>query len=152
MSAGYAQTNNRTDFAVIRLSTTGTTTDLFSSSGLKFDVDTRQFATGELIQGPSNAFDGLNRLIVGTSHFSPVFDSTTADGGHSIQSSVTTLDGLDVQREVSVPTTGSLDFARIVDTFTNNTLDLIETTVTIVGNLGSDAATIGSIALIAWLV
>ena len=40
-----------------------------------------------------------------------------------------------------MPNTGSQDFARTVDTFTNSTGSPITTAVTIVGNLGSDAAT-----------
>lgn len=101
----------------------------------------QQFETGELLQGPLNAFDWMNRLLVGTSHFSPTVTATTTDAGRSVQSSVTTIAGLDVQRKVSVPMTGGQDFARTVDAFTNNQASAITTTVTIVGNLGSDAAT-----------
>ena len=52
-----------------------------------------------------------------------------------------TVAGLTVSRKVTVPNTGSQDFARTVDTFTNPTDAPITTTVTVVGNLGSDAAT-----------
>ena len=52
-----------------------------------------------------------------------------------------TLAGLTVSRKVSVPNVGSQDFARTVDSFQNTTANSITTTVTILGNLGSDAAT-----------
>jgi hypothetical protein len=51
------------------------------------------------------------------------------------------LSGLTVSREVTVPSTGNEDFARTIDVFTNPTSSNITTTVHIVGNLGSDAAT-----------
>src|SRR5208282_412480 len=44
-------------------------------------------------------------------------------------------------REVTVPDGGGQDFARTIDTFQNSTGSSITTTVTILGNLGSDAAT-----------
>ncbi len=139
--AGYSNSGNDHDFAVFRLRASGSTAELLSANGLVFDVDAQQFGTGELLQGPLNAFDGLNRLLVGTSHFSPTVTATTTDAGRSVQSSVTTIAGLDVQRKVSVPMTGGQDFARTVDAFTNNQASAITMTVTIVGNLGSDAAT-----------
>ncbi len=139
--AGNSYNGINDDFAVIRLRTTGSSAELASANGLVFDVDKQQFGTGELLQGPLNAFDGLNRMLVGSSHLSPTVAATTIDGGQSVQSSVTTISGLDVQRKVSVPMTGSQDFARTVDDFTNNTASAITTPVTIVGNLGSDAAT-----------
>ena len=40
-----------------------------------------------------------------------------------------------------MPNTGNEDFARTVDVFSNPTASPITTTVRIVGNLGSDAAT-----------
>ena len=46
-----------------------------------------------------------------------------------------------VYREVTVPSSGSQDFARTVENIVNNTNNPITTTVKIVGNLGSDAAT-----------
>ena len=52
-----------------------------------------------------------------------------------------TMAGLYVSRKVTVPASGSQDFARTVDSFQNPTASPITTTVTILGNLGSDAAT-----------
>ena len=46
-----------------------------------------------------------------------------------------------IHREITVPNTGSEDFARTIDVFENPTGADITTTVRIVGNLGSDAAT-----------
>ncbi len=64
--------------------------------------------------------------------------STTAE---VLSAASGTASGLTVSRKVTVPNTGDEDFARTIDTFTNSTDAPITTTVTIVGNLGSDAAT-----------
>jgi hypothetical protein len=97
---------------------------------------------GELIQGNDNAFDGDGRLLIGGVLFQS--DNTTHsidDGGRTVVTGTGTVVGLTVHREVTVPATGGQDFARTVDSFTNSTGSAITTTVTIVGNLGSDAAT-----------
>ncbi|MFO0821305.1 MAG: autotransporter-associated beta strand repeat-containing protein [Pirellulales bacterium] len=62
----------------------------------------------------------------------------------SVQTVVTnsqSVAGLTVSREVTVPSTGSQDFVRTIDVFTNPTANPITTTVSVIGNLGSDAAT-----------
>ncbi len=51
--------------------------------------------------------------------------------------------GLNVLCEATVPSAGSQDFARTVEALTNATDSDIRTTVRILGNLGSDAATMG---------
>ena len=115
---------------------------LTSPHGLPFDIAVGPFGEGELIQGYENAFDGDGRLMVGGTAFQP--DTSTcsmADTGRTVVTANGTVAGLMVNREVTVPNTGSEDFARTVDTFTNSTGTPITTTVTIVGNLGSDAAT-----------
>ena len=66
---------------------------------------------------------------------------TTTDSGQSVVTAAGTAAGLTVSRKITVPNTGSDDFARTIDTFTNSTGSTITTTVTIVGNLGSNAAT-----------
>ena len=52
-----------------------------------------------------------------------------------------TMAGLNVRREVTVPTAGAEDFARTLDVFENPTGSAITVPVRYVGNLGSDAAT-----------
>lgn len=64
------------------------------------------------------------------------------DGGRSLVSSEVTAEDLTVTREISVPLAASSDFARTVDSFYNPTGEAIATTARVVGNLGSDAATI----------
>jgi hypothetical protein len=66
---------------------------------------------------------------------------TLTNGGLTLVTPNQTLSGLNVSRQVTVPNTGSQDFARTVDYFQNPTSSPITTTVHIVGNLGSDAAT-----------
>jgi ELWxxDGT repeat protein/autotransporter-associated beta strand protein len=67
--------------------------------------------------------------------------ATVANSGQTLVTPTQALSGLNVSRQVTVPSTGSQDFARTVDYFQNPTASPITTTVTIVGNLGSDAAT-----------
>ncbi len=112
---------------------------LKSASGLSFEVAVGTFGAGELIQGGNNAFDGYGRLIVGgVAYRSDNSLYTTEDDGQTIVTGDDTIDGLTVSRQVTVPNTGDEDFARTIDSFTNNTDTAITTTVTIVGNLGSD--------------
>ena len=100
------------------------------------------FGTGEFNQGTNNAFDGDGRLFIGGVPFTPSTRTyATADGGQTLVTASQSLGGLTVNRRITVPNTGSQDFARTVDIFTNTTGSAITTTVTIVGNLGSDAAT-----------
>ena len=113
-----------------------------SPSGYTFDIDPRNFGTGQLLQGSGNAFDGLNRLQVDGEDFASVVASPTLDdGGHTFVTPTQSLSGLDVSREITVPDTGNEDFVRTVETLYNPTDSAITTTVHIVGNLGSDAAT-----------
>ncbi|MEN6450965.1 MAG: FG-GAP-like repeat-containing protein [Thermoguttaceae bacterium] len=114
---------------------------LKSLNGLPFDIATGSFGAGEIIQGSSNAFDGDGRLLVGGVALQTASSYTTVDGGRTIITGAGTAAGLTVSREVTVPGTGGQDFARTIDTFTNSTGAAITTTVTVVGNLGSDAAT-----------
>jgi parallel beta-helix repeat protein len=71
----------------------------------------------------------------------PAPSPTLSNGGITVATPTQTLAGLTVHREISVPNTGSQDFARAVDYFQNPTGSPITTTVHIIGNLGSDAAT-----------
>jgi hypothetical protein len=66
---------------------------------------------------------------------------TLTNGGQTLVTNTQTLAGLNVSRQVTVPNAGGQDFARTVDYFQNPTGSPITTTVTVVGNLGSDAAT-----------
>jgi uncharacterized protein YgfB (UPF0149 family) len=77
------------------------------------------------------------RVVEFNSFARPLLDDNARTGVTTSQ----TLSGLEVHREVTVPDTGNEDFARTVDSFYNPTHTDITTTVKIVGNLGSDAAT-----------
>ncbi len=117
-------------------------TTLMSPDSLPFDVAEGNIGAGQLLQGYNNAFDGYGRLLVGGTSFQPSSAHlSTADSGQSLVTASGTAAGLTVSREVTVPNTGNEDFARTIDSFTNFTASAITTTVTIVGNLGSDAAT-----------
>jgi hypothetical protein len=66
---------------------------------------------------------------------------TLANNNQTVITPPQAIAGLNVHREVTVPNTGSQDFARTVEVFNNPTASPITTSVHIVGNLGSDAAT-----------
>ncbi len=56
--------------------------DLTTGGGYRVEVDGRGQGVGQLIQGPSNAFDGLNRLQVnGLDFSSPANQSSLLDDG-----------------------------------------------------------------------
>ena len=115
---------------------------LNSPHSYAFDIATDFFGTGEFIQGTNNAFDGFGRLMVGGDLFRPSQQTySMADSGQSVGTAAGTAAGLTVYRKITVPNTGGEDFARTVDVFTNPTANDITTTVEIVGNLGSGAAT-----------
>jgi ankyrin repeat protein len=113
-----------------------------SPNGFVFDVQVGGPMAGQLLQGTDNAFDGLNRLQVGPDAYSPDWaDPKLDDGGRTLVTPDQMLSGLFVHREITVPGEGFQDFARTMDVFTNLTGTPITTTVRVVGNLGSGAAT-----------
>jgi phosphoribosylcarboxyaminoimidazole (NCAIR) mutase len=115
---------------------------LNSAHGLPFDIATSGFGAGAVMQGANNAFDGDGRLKINSSFYAPTSTVyTTADNGQTLVTSLVTSSNLKVTRRITVPNTGGEDFARTVDVFANTTTSNITTTVQIVGNLGSDAAT-----------
>ena len=92
--------------------------------------------------GPGSPFEGLNRLRVGGQDYAPQSQlNATADSGCTVVTPAAVTAGLTVSRRVTVPNTGSQDFARTVDSFTNSTASAITTPVTVIGDLGSGAAT-----------
>ena len=115
---------------------------LTSPSGYTFNMPYSGYGAGQLLQGTANAFDGLNRLQVGSADYAPTASAATlTNNGQTLVLPTQTLAGLVVSRSVTVPNAGGSDFARTIDTFQNTTTSSITTAVTIVGNLGSDAAT-----------
>jgi hypothetical protein len=115
---------------------------LFSPHGTLFEVQPGGFMAGQLVHGTNSAFDGLNRLQVAGVDYAPAPEPLNLqDAGRTLVLAPRTIASLEVHREITVPATGSQDFARTVDVFTNSTGNAITTTVRIVGNLGSDAAT-----------
>ena len=81
----------------------------------------------------------LNHLSAIEYVSSPV--PTLDDGALTVVTPTETLSGLQVQREVTVTNQGGQAFARTVEVFQNATNAAVTTTVHLVGNLGSDAAT-----------
>ncbi len=117
---------------------------LDSVNDFQWILQRRGVGTGQLLQGSSNAFDGLNRLKVAGSDFVPPANqpNSIVDGGRTLVTASAELGGLIVNREITVPDSGTADFARTTDVFTNPTAGVITLPVRIVGNLGSDSATV----------
>jgi uncharacterized delta-60 repeat protein len=139
--AGSSNNEVDSDFVVFQFNPQKAVVSLNSPNGLVLNFDTIGVGTGQLIQGPANAFDGYNRLMVNGTGIGANAAPTMVDGGRTIVTPSTSISGLTVSREINVPIVGSQDFARDVDTFTNSTADAISATVRTVGNLGSDTAT-----------
>ncbi|MFO0881559.1 MAG: hypothetical protein U0840_30025, partial [Gemmataceae bacterium] len=112
-----------------------------SPAGFAFDPLGSGPGAGQLVQGPANAFDGLNRLFVDGTSFAPEGDGTSVDGGRTLVTATWTVSGLEIHRELTVPGIGNENFLRTLDVFSNPTGQDVTVTVHVVGNLGSDAAT-----------
>lgn len=139
--AGQSYNGTDSDVLVVALAPTQGSVNLASLSGRQFGVDVCQWGAGQLVDGSGAPFDGLGRLQVGGTDYKPLSACSFDDDGQTIITSTEALFGLDVHREVTVPNSGSEDFARTIDVFYNPTASPITTSVRIVGNLGSDAAT-----------
>ena len=89
----------------------------------------------------SNPFNGDGRLVVGTLFAPKIMGMTQTDGNQSLVTGNGTAAGLTVSREVDRARQRRRRSCRTVNTFTNPTGLPITTTVQILGNLGSNAAT-----------
>lgn len=141
--AGYSHNGRDFDVAVARFDLLGIALPISSPHEYVFEIDRSGLGSGQLIQRPNDTMDGLNRLqVAGIDFAMPLGESgTTEDSGQTFVTSTVNLAGLDTHREVTVPQTGADDFARTIDVFTNPTTHPITTTVRLIGNLGTDAAT-----------
>ncbi len=130
------------DFAVARYSETGSL-QLSTQNGQSVTIDRDVVGTGQLNDGPNNAFDGLNRLMSVGNKFTTTAGSTGAidDAGQTFVSATGNLAGVEIRREVTAPTTGAQYFIRTIEVATNSSGSPITVPLQFVGNLGSDAAT-----------
>jgi hypothetical protein len=130
------------DFVVTESATLAT---FESPQSMNFGVVTSTTGSGELVlgnNGGKNAFNGYGRLFVGGVSFQPATSEIfMLDDNQTVETDETGFSGLFAIRKISVPNTGNEDFARTTDMFFNDSPAPITTTVTIVGNLGSDADT-----------
>lgn len=103
-----------------------------------FEVDTAGFGVGSIIQGPNNAFDSYNRLAIDGVGYATNNASTLTDGSQSVVTPTVLMSGLEVSREVYVPSSGAVSFVRTIDVFSNPTNAPIVASIANYGNLGSD--------------
>jgi ELWxxDGT repeat protein len=133
---------NSGSVGILASTTTVGVRPFFTAGGSNIDLQVTNPGSGQIVQGPNNAFDGLNRLQVGSNSYAPNAASLVlSDSNQTLVTPTVAMYGVTVSREVMVPMTGSQDFARTLDILTNSTGASITLPVRIVGNLGSDAAT-----------
>jgi hypothetical protein len=95
---------------------------LRSPNNMAVDIQADSRGAGQLLQGSSNAFDGMGRLQVGNADYAPATQlANMSDGGQTVVTPTSSMSGLSVHREITVPNTDSQDFARTVDIFENPT-------------------------------
>ncbi len=134
---GTAGGNWLRDFVV------GADTSSFATpGGFTFDPEYGGAGAGQFVQGTAGVFDGVGRLSVGGTDYSPALASPVlANSNQTLMVPATTISGLSVSRQVTVPSTGSYSFARTINTLTNSTGSPVTVPVRTFGNLGTDATT-----------
>ena len=90
---------------------------------------------GYTVSLPSNLLNHVSAV-----EFLPIPVASLSNNGSTLVTPQESLAGLDVEREVTVPTNGSQDFARTVDYYQNPTSNPIATAVHLVADLGSASA------------
>ena len=107
--------------------------NLFDGNGFLWDI------FGDFISnGTVDAYDGGHRLFI-NGLFQNFFSFTTEDGGREVVTNTNTVNGLEVNRKIFVPTDDA--FARFLEILNNPTTSDISVTVEILTNLGSDGFT-----------
>ncbi len=105
--------------------------------GYRWDIGT----DGGIIDGTSNAFDGGLRLVVDGVGFPDFSFFSISQSDLSFVIGPAPLSGLEVRRKIFVSIFES-GFIRYIEIFDNPGINDIETAVSIVSNLGSDATTV----------
>jgi hypothetical protein len=105
-----------------------------------FLMDILETSGGYLSNGTSDAYDGAYYLEVGGTTYGGG-TATTSLGGRNVILPEQSIAGLEVSRQIYVPSTGG-EYARFLDVLRNTGSSPVTTTVTIRGNLGSDSSTL----------
>ena len=117
-------------------------TVLETPDGSQIQVDPTGPGAGQFHASGSAALDGLNRLQIDGDNF---FVSDPAYSLDDLQQTIVlatqALAGLDITREITVPSTGADSFVRTLDTFTNSSGSPRTASVRVLGNLASDTST-----------
>ena len=93
---------------------------------------------------PSETIGSIVYLAPSTIRILDVVNHPSAvllNAGMTLATAITAVSGISLSREITVPSAGYRDFSRTVDGFFNPTTRPVTTSVRIVGNVGSDAAT-----------
>lgn len=124
--------------ALFVLSTPVHAVTLYDGAGSEYDIhDT----AGYLIDGGPDAYDGMYKLRVNGNGYSGSVAGQSTDGREIRFTAFSeSSSGLEVSRNVYVPTTGN--FARYTEILTNPTSSDVTVSVEVWGDLGSDSATV----------
>ncbi len=142
--AGTVTSSTDEDFGVISLSSVGTSAVLQLPTLGQVSIDMSPNGYGQLIQGPSNAFDGWNRLEVNGTPLSTKVGgggNLTNDGQTWTSDPMKFSNGIKASRQIYSPKSGDVNFVRFLDFYRNETLNSLTSDLRYVGNLGSDAST-----------
>ncbi len=115
---------------------------LTSAAGTTYQVQTGGLGAGQIAASSNAAYNGMGRLRVGGSDYTPPLATANPINANStVVTPTASMAGLYVSRKITVAASGVQDFLRTVDSFQNPSTSPVTTTVTILGNLGSDAGT-----------
>ena len=115
------------------------TISLTSDGGFLFDI--AETSNGQIQNGTANSYDQMYYLEVNGTRYSRGSGSvSTSLMGRQVDMPTATISGLNVSRKIYVPEMGG-DYVRYLDTITNPGATDATVTVSIEGNLGSNATT-----------
>lgn len=135
LAVSHISGNDRVSILLGTGTGTFTTGLLLPTGGASTDSDLESVAVADLDN------NGRDDVVVTGFGSGTVYQLMNRTSSASVVTPVQSLSGLNVHREIFVPTSGLENFARTIDVFRNSTTSSVPTSVTIVGNLGSDAAT-----------
>jgi MYXO-CTERM domain-containing protein len=118
-------------------------TALMSVGGYNWDfTDSTDFwgASGVMIDGTSDAYDGCYYMAVDGVNYDPPGMPMLTAGGRQLEYGVQRLGSLDVRRIAYVPSADH-NYARYLEILDNPGASAVSATLTITGNLGSDGGT-----------
>jgi hypothetical protein len=138
---GNGDGNSGDNYTVDFVSTAAGTYEL-SYNGTAFDPLIGGLGAGELVGGVTAGYGALNHLQVDGTDYAPAApaSATTTNYGETVVTPAETLAGLNVSRQITVPSSNTQSFARTVESLQNPTNTDITTAVELISSLGTAAS------------